>query len=170
VKYYVSVNGRNHEVELLEHAGKRLVKVDGKDFDLDYAEVDDHGQVVLLSRGKSYGLSIEGSETKIAITIAGHFYDVELEDERERAAHAAERAAGKAGGTVSSVMPGVVVEVLVKQGAPVAKGEPLLILSAMKMQNEITAPSGGIVKELHVSAGQAVSTGEKLMTLAPRED
>jgi biotin carboxyl carrier protein len=167
VKYYVSVNGRNHEVELLERAGKRLVKVDGKDLDLSYAEVDDLGQVVLLSHGKSYGLSIEGDETRVAITIAGHFYDVELEDERERAAHAAERAAGKGGGTVSSVMPGVVVEVFAKKGATVEKGDPLLILSAMKMQNEIAAPSRGIVNDVHVSAGQAVNTGAKLVTLAP---
>jgi biotin carboxyl carrier protein len=170
VKYYVSVNGRNHEVELIERAGKRLVKVDGKDLDLDYAEVDDLGQVVLLSQGKSYGLSIEGDETRVAITIAGHFYDVELEDERERAAHAAERAAGKGGGTVTSVMPGVVVEVLVKNGASVEKGDPLLILSAMKMQNEIAAPSRGTVKEVHVSAGQAVSTGAKLVTLSALDD
>jgi len=169
VKYYVSVNGRAHEVELVERAGKRLVKVDGKDLDLSYAEVDDLGQVVLLSRGKSYGLSIEGGETRVAITLAGHFYDVELEDERERAAHAAERAAGKGGGMVSSVMPGVVVEVLVKKGAAVEKGEPLLILSAMKMQNEISAPSSGVVKDLFVAPGQAVSAGEKLVMLAPRE-
>lgn len=169
MKYFVSVNGRNHEVELTERAGERLVKVDGKDLDLSYAEVDDLGQVVLLSHGKSYGLSIEGDETRVGVTLAGHFYDVELEDERERAAHAAERAASKGGGTVSSVMPGVVVEVLVKKGASVEKGEPLLILSAMKMQNEIAAPSAGIVKELHVEPGQAVSTGAKLVTLAPRE-
>jgi glutaconyl-CoA/methylmalonyl-CoA decarboxylase subunit gamma len=169
VKYFVSVNGRNHEVELLERAGKRLVKVDGKELDLSYDEVDDLGQVVLLSQGKSYGLSIEGNDTRVAITLAGHFYDVELEDERERAAHAAEGAAGKSGGTVSSVMPGVVVEVLVKKGAEVEKGDPLLILSAMKMQNEIAAPSAGVVKDLHVNAGQTVSTGEKLVTLAPRE-
>src|SRR6185369_15076888 len=103
-------------------------------------------------------------------TLAGHFYDVELEDERERAAHAAERAAGKGGGTVCSVMPGIVVEVLVKNGAAVEKGEPLLILSAMKMQNEIASPSGGIVKEIHVNPGQPVSTGEKLVTLVPREE
>ena len=169
MKYYVSVNGRAHEVELVERAGRRLVRVDGKDLDLSYAEVDDLGQVVLLSQGKSYGLSIEGGETRVAITLAGHFYDVELEDERERAAHAAERAAKKGGGTVSSVMPGVVVEVLVAKGASVEKGEPLLILSAMKMQNEIAAPSAGIVKDLHVTPGQAVSAGEKLVTLAPRE-
>jgi pyruvate carboxylase subunit B len=172
VKYYVTVNGRSHEVELVERAGLRVVSVDGAELDLSYSEVDELGQVVVMSRGRSYGLSIEstgGDESRVAITLAGHAYDVEIEDERERAAHAAERAAAKGGGTVNAVMPGIVVEVIVKVGQRVEKGEPLLILSAMKMQNEIAAPSAGIVTALHVDAGQAVAAGAKLATLAPIE-
>ena len=103
---------------------------------------------------------------KYYVSVNGRAHEVELV---ERAAHAAERAAGKGGGTVSSVMPGVVVEVLVAKGASVEKGEPLLILSAMKMQNEIAAPAAGVVAELHVAPGQAVAAGAKLVTLAPRE-
>ena len=84
---------------------------------------------------------------------------------RPRAAHAAEQAAGKGGGAVTSVMPGVVVQVLVEPGRAVAKGEPLLVLSAMKMQNEIGAPSDGVVREVHVAPGQTVAAGAKLVTL-----
>jgi len=167
VKYYVSVNGRPHEVEVIERLGELQVKVDGQPFDASYEEVDDLGQVVLLHDGKSYGLSVEGDQNQVAITLAGHFYDVKLEDEREKAAHAAERASGKGGGVVTSVMPGVVVEVLVKKGQEIEKGAPLLILSAMKMQNEINAPLAGVVKDVHVAAGQAVSAGAKLVTITP---
>jgi len=169
VKYFVTVNGRSHEVEVVERLGALAVRVDGAPFDVSYEEVDDLGQVVLLSEGKSYGLSIEGDENRIAVTLAGHFYEVELEDERERAAHAAERAGGKKGGVVQAVMPGVVVEVLVKPGAEVEKGAALLILSAMKMQNEIGAPVSGTVREVHVAAGQAVASGAKLVTLVPAD-
>ena len=170
MKYFVTVNGRSHEVEVVERLGALAVRVDGAPFDVSYQEVDDLGQVVLLSEGKSYGLSIEGDENKIAVTLAGHFYEVELEDERERAAHAAERAGGKKGGLVKAVMPGVVVDVLVAPGAKVEKGSALLILSAMKMQNEIAAPSAGVVSGIHVAPGQAVSTGAKLVTLVPDDD
>lgn len=166
MKYFITVNGRAHEVELQERLGALVIQVDGRDYDVSYDAVDDLGQVVLLHEGKSFGLSIEGDETRVSVTLAGHFYDVELEDERERAAHAAERAASKGGGVVQSVMPGVVVELLVQRGAQVAKGAPLLILSAMKMQNEINAPSDGVVSEIHVAAGQAVSAGTKLVTIA----
>ena len=166
MRYYVTVNGRAHEVEVVERLGDLVVHVDGQPFDCSYREVDDLGQVVLLRAGRSYGLSIEGDESQVGITLAGHFYEVRLEDERERAAHAAERAAGKIGGVVTSIMPGVVVDLLVKKGESVDKGTALLILSAMKMQNEITATMAGVVQEIHVSAGQAVSAGAKLVTIA----
>jgi biotin carboxyl carrier protein len=167
VKYYVKVNGRDHEVELVERLGQLAVAVDGKPLDLTYEEVDDLGQVVLLHEGLSYGLSIEGDEARVQITLAGHFHDIQLEDERERAAHAADRAQGKSGGLVTAVMPGIVVEVLVKPGDTVAKGQPLLILSAMKMQNEIAAPCDGVVQQVLATAGQAVAAGAKLIVLVP---
>lgn len=167
MKYFVTVNGRAHEVQLVERANRLLVSVDGRDYDTRYQEVDSLGQVVLNHDGRSYALSIEGGENDIGITLAGHFHEVRIEDERERAAHAAERASGRGSGIVVSVMPGVVVEILVKPGDRVEKAAPLLILSAMKMQNEIGAPASGVVKELHVAPGQAVAAGAKLVTITP---
>ncbi len=167
MKYHVEVNGRGHEVDLIERLGQLVVTVDGKVLDLSYEEVDDLGQVVVQRGGKSYGLSIEGDENRVLVTLAGYFHEITLEDERERAAHAAERAASKGGGLVTSVMPGIVVELLVKVGARVEKGTPLLILSAMKMQNEISAPQDGIVTALHVAAGEAVGAGAKLVSFGP---
>jgi glutaconyl-CoA/methylmalonyl-CoA decarboxylase subunit gamma len=166
MKYFATVNGRQHEVELVEEHGRIEARVDGKKIELTYDEVDEQGQVSLQSGGRSYALSIEGGAEQLTVTLAGNFYEVALEDERERAAHAAERAGGKAGGLVKAVMPGIVVELLVRVGQSVEKGQPLLILSAMKMQNEIAAPQAGLVKELHVAAGQAVGAGAKLVTLA----
>ena len=101
--------------------------------------------------------------------LVARVFAVELEDERERAAHAAESARGKGGGDVKAVMPGVVVDVLVAEGDEVEEGQALLILEAMKMQNEIGAPGDGIVKALHTSAGDAVGAGDKLVTLAAPE-
>ena len=67
-------------------------------------------------------------------------------------------------------MPGVVVSLVVDEGQAVEAGQPLLILEAMKMQNEIDAPLAGIVKAVHVAEGQAVAAGEKLVTLAAVPD
>lgn len=165
MKYYVRVNEEEHEVAIAVHLSELQVTVDGEPFDLVYEEVDALGQVLALSDGKAYGASIEGSDSRIDIVIAGRLYEVEIEDERERAAHAAADVAGRGGGVVNAVMPGVVVDVLVSPGDEVAEGQPLLLLEAMKMQNEIPAPSAGTVEAVHVEPGRAVAAGEKLITL-----
>lgn len=166
MKYYVNVNGKEHAVDVVERLGELDVTVDGAPLQIDYAEVDNLGQVAILCAGKSFGLSIEGDEHRLSATIAGHLYACEIEDERERAAHAAERAQAKGGGLVKAVMPGIVVKLLVKEGDAVAKDQPLLILEAMKMQNEITAPAPGVVKQLFVREREAVGGGAKLVSLA----
>lgn len=169
MKYFVSIAGRVHEVEIVERLGELIVSVGGQRLDVSYEEVDTLGQVILLHGGESYAISIEGDEARIGVTLAGYHYATEIEDERERAAHIAERAASRGGGVVKSVMPGVVVEILVAPGDEVEAGQPLLILEAMKMQNEISAPGGGRVKTIHVEAGSAVAGGANLVTLQGRE-
>lgn len=165
MKYFVRVNGKERQVEVVERLGVLRVAVDGKPLEIDYQPVDALGQVALSCDGRSFGVSIEGDEHTVSAVIAGHLYAIEIEDERERAAHAAERQQSKGGGVIKSVMPGIVAKLLVAEGHAVAKDQPLLILEAMKMQNEITAPADGVVQTLHVREREAVGAGAKLVTL-----
>ena len=170
MKYFTTVNGKEHEVEIVERLGELLVHVDGKPLDLVYREIDmdarsGSGQLAISVGQRSYGVSIEGNRNLCSLTIAGERYAVELEDERERAASQAARQKAGKGGDLKSVMPGVVVEVLVQAGAEVEEGQALLILEAMKMQNEITAPSAGTVSKVYVTERQAVGAGEKLLRI-----
>ncbi len=169
MKYFVKVNGAEHEVELVERLGALAVTFDGAPLAVRYEEVDRLGQVALFLGERAYAVSIEGDSTEARVTVAGHLYEVEIEDERERAAHDAERARSSGGGDVEGVMPGVVIKVLVAAGETVAAGQPLLILEAMKMQNEIAAPHAGKVSAVHVREGQAVASGARLVTLGPDE-
>ncbi|MEZ5978244.1 MAG: biotin/lipoyl-containing protein [Planctomycetota bacterium] len=166
MKYFVVVNGTEHEVDVTERLGELVVSIGDRPVEFAYQEVNRHGQVALTVGLRSYGISIEGANSRMAVTIAGQRYSVGIEDERERAAGLAARARGGGAGPVKSVMPGVVVDVLVAPGDVVEEGQPLLILEAMKMQNEIEAPSAGRVTDVHVAQGQAVGAGEKLVTLA----
>ena len=165
MKYFVEVNGRPHEVDVVERLGELKVSVNGKPLDIQYEEVDRLGQVSLRSGARTFGVSIEGDAHAVTATIAGHLYEARIEDERERAAHAAERERPGGAGAVLSVMPGIVVEISVAPGEVVEKGQPLVILEAMKMQNEIRAPASGTVKSIHVTKGVAVAGGTKLVTL-----
>lgn len=74
-------------------------------------------------------------------------------------------AAGGGGGTLCSPMPGTILDVKVKVGDVVKAGDVLLILEAMKMENELTADKAGTIKEVKVSKGQAVSGGDALIVI-----
>lgn len=165
MRYFVTIGEREREVALVERLGELRIEVDGAPFELDYQEIDRLGQVIVLHAGRSYAVSIEGDGREVNVTLAGHHYATTLEDERERAAKLAARAARGGGGTVAAVMPGVVIEVLVTEGQEVSEGQPMVILEAMKMQNEIRAAGAGVVRTLHVSAGQAVGAGDALVEL-----
>ena len=74
-------------------------------------------------------------------------------------------AAEPADGAVVSPMPGTVVKLVAAQGEKVAKGQPVLVLEAMKMENEITAPKDGVLSSVYVSEGQTVAGGEALFEI-----
>ncbi len=165
MKYFLTIGERNREVELTERMGEMCATIDGREVPFSYTEVDQLGQIALILDGNSYAVSIEGDEASASVTVAGRHFQVELENERERAARVAEQGSSKSGGTVKSSMPGVVVDILVAVGDAVEAGQSLLILEAMKMQNEIKAPAAGVVQKLHVSVGEAVSNGAQLIAL-----
>ena len=108
---------------------------------------------------------------KYKVTVNGTAYEITLEEigADEATAKTAEKPAapvsGGEGENVSSPMPGNILAVNVKNGDAVKKGDVLMILEAMKMENEITSPCDGTVKALNVSKGSAVETGTVLCVI-----
>ncbi|MFB6098853.1 MAG: biotin/lipoyl-containing protein [Salinibacter sp.] len=125
----------------------------------DYAfEVLREGYVSMIVDGQSLPVSVEptGADT-LRITIDGRRTEVQVKDERDLLVE--EFGLGEdeaAGGEVRAPMPGLVLEVLVEEGDEVGVDEGLLVLEAMKMENELKAPSGGVVRSIHASSGDAV--------------
>jgi len=101
---------------------------------------------------------------KFNITVNGTAYDVEVNEVKGAAPAAAPKAA-PAAAPVKAPMPGKILSVAVSAGQAVKKGETLLILEAMKMQNEIAAPHDAVVSEVRVAANQTVSTGDDMVVL-----
>ena len=109
---------------------------------------------------------------KYRVTVNGTAYEIELE-ELTGAAPAAAAAPAPAppppaparGGQVTSPMPGTILDVKVSQGASVKKGDVLMILEAMKMENEIMCPCDGKVASIHASKGAAVESGTLLCVI-----
>jgi len=101
------------------------------------------------------------------VTVDGERHECSVEDERERAAHLAVASAPKGPVTVRAPMPGIVRAVQVKPGDAVKAGQPLVILEAMKMENDLRAEHAGVVREVKAVAGSPVDGGAPLVVIVP---
>jgi pyruvate carboxylase subunit B len=176
--YHVRWAGRERTVEIRLRRGAGAdgveVLVDGVPHPAEVAAAEAEGLWSLLVDGRSvtYSARFEESPSAGQVAVLG-FHDrevrVPIEDERRHAARLAAGSPAKATGRaeVRSVMPGVVKEVRAAPGAAVAEGQALLILEAMKMENEVRAPHAGRVEALHARAGQSVEKGALLVTIGP---
>ncbi len=167
MKYYAKVGAREFECTMSEDDGALFVEVDQTRYRVDLAHIEASASYTLLVDGRSYEFALHEDEDGIELSGGAGLFRVCVEDARTHAARAMVSAAGGPAGPrlVKAAMPGIVRELLVEDGAVVTKGQPLLILEAMKMQNEIRADGPGTVTRVHVKAGATVVKGEKLLEL-----
>ncbi|GIW08562.1 MAG: acetyl-CoA carboxylase biotin carboxyl carrier protein subunit [Dehalococcoidia bacterium] len=165
MKYTADVDGKRLELEIFgDETDLRVATPDG----------EQHGSLTRHDRGR-YVLRlgdrvIEGyvtpTEDGYVVVYRGRAYPVVVTDERARTLSQLGGAKhGHTGGTVKAPMPGLVKAVNVKPGDAVQRGASLVILEAMKMENDLTAPGAGTVKEVRVSAGDKVDQGQVLVVL-----
>ncbi|MEN9581739.1 MAG: hypothetical protein RJA70_4748 [Pseudomonadota bacterium] len=127
-------------------------------------EILDLGPPCLLRvQGKVFEVRL-ATESEGTTTTTGRF-QATLRHEQQLAATAALRPAPGGERTVKSPMPGRVLRILCKEGAPIAQGEPLIVVEAMKMENELFAPASGVVSKLWVELGQTLEAGAPLLTI-----
>jgi biotin carboxyl carrier protein len=146
-------------------SGALEARIGGEPVDVDVVPVGN--QLSVRIDGKVVDLTTEGMPPEMGAIASGHRSYVRVESERLRAAEAAKK--GSAAGTekvVKSPMPGRIVKLLVAPGDQFEAGQPLLVMEAMKMENEIKAKAAGKVGEIHVKVGEAVEGNAKLLTLA----
>jgi len=176
-KYYVEVEGRDLGFEVFQ--GEAMTELrpvesgsDAPAVHVDLAPVHSNietgeGLYSLIVDGKSYQMSFSRVEGEYEVLISGHRFKMRVLTERD---WKLEKIAPKQGAqtgpfTVKAPMPGLVKSVLVAQGDEIAQGSRLVILEAMKMENEITALRAGRVSEVHVQAGNVVEGGRALLTI-----
>jgi biotin carboxyl carrier protein len=146
-------------------------------------QVEAHGNTFIVN-GTPFVVGLESSG---AVTVDGIAYDVRLDGDvalvdgiahslqisglevasAPRSAAPPPRAAAAGAGAIRAIMPGAIVRVLVAEGAEVSAGDVVLVLEAMKMENELRAPVPGVVKAIHVQPGQAVEMNAVLAEIEP---
>jgi len=166
VRYAVRVDGVLLAVEVDEKGDRTRVFVDGREVESEMRRIRGDGAWTLRMDGRAHCVVVSGNGEGETVMLGSRSFRVEVEDEREAAAHAVRPPHAAGPRVIRSVMPGIVREVLVAEGATVAERAPLLVLEAMKMQNEVRADRAGRVLRLHVAPGSTVARGDPLVTLA----
>lgn len=163
MRYYVTIGDRTLEVEL---SGERIL-VDGQEVDAELVTLPGTPIRHLLANGRSHALVAHPGEARGTwdVQINGDRFAVEVVDERTRAIRAMTGAAAGPQGPkpVRAPMPGLVVRVDVEVGQEVKAGQGVVIIEAMKMENELKAEAAGVVSRVLVTAGQAVEKGAVLV-------
>lgn len=167
MRYDAVIDGRTIPVEIVERDGRTFVRIGGEEREADFHRVRGAASWSLIVDGRSHEIAFESRPDGVAVTLASESYVVEVVDERTRALRLATGGArARAGAAViRSMMPGIVRAVLVQTGDAVAAGQPLVILEAMKMENEVRAPGDGIVKSIAVTPGATVTKCAPLLEL-----
>ena len=163
MKYFVTVAGQ----EMVVERDGEQVTVDGTAFASAHLNALAGTPIRhLLLDGASHALALDPVGRGLwAVGYLGEHHEVEVIDERTRHIRSLTGAGQKGSGptTLKAPMPGLVVRVAVEAGAKVEAGSPLVVLEAMKMENELRATAAGVVKGVTVKAGQAVEKGQVLV-------
>jgi acetyl/propionyl-CoA carboxylase alpha subunit len=177
VKYYIELGEEEVGVEVLNTQGGIVVNpIDGESglstAHIDFAPVHynastGEGLYSMIADGRSYELYVEPREEGFRLAVRGHRFDIRVLTEREwRLKKVAPRQTAHSGEvTITAPMPGLVKGVLVEAGDTVKKGQRLVVLEAMKMENDITSPADGKVAKLHVQPNTVVEGGKPLVSI-----
>ncbi|NOT32604.1 MAG: biotin/lipoyl-binding protein [Candidatus Eisenbacteria bacterium] len=169
MKFWVTLEGRDAEVEFRTDGDRLLLDVEGRHLEADFRRLQDGEVYSLLIEGRSYEVRVAQPERgRLDVTLGGRLLPVEVRHPLEKRLQAAQQAAGvSAGETVNAPMPGLVVAVRVKPGDRVEAGQSVVVVEAMKMQNELTVRHAGIVKDVLVAERASVSAGQALVKIGP---
>jgi biotin carboxyl carrier protein len=168
VRYLATLHGHTDQVavDVKDNGNGQLVLVlAGKRHAVDALALS-HGAVSLLVDGQVYDVEFDDVGEEVQVWVRGDVFRVDVADERSlrlRAGATALKVEGRV--TLTAPMPGKVVRVLVKQGQAVQEGEGLLVVEAMKMENELKSPKAGTVTEVFAKEGSAVEANAKLLTV-----
>ncbi|MEO0326195.1 MAG: biotin/lipoyl-containing protein [Myxococcota bacterium] len=161
MKYRVTIEGEERDIDVqITEGGTVSVSEDGKPVDLAVTRVP--GGVSLRLDGKVWDVHVGALGDKTMLAAGTHRTTVRVESERQRARKA--RGAGaSAAKELRAPMPGRIVEVFVEAGAEIDAGAPLIVIEAMKMQNELRAETAGTVAAVEVAPGMNVEGGALLL-------
>lgn len=168
MKYTAILDEKERELEITRLGANQFkVMVDGTPHEVD-ARLCSADLLSVLVDNTSYDISFSSSDANVQLNFRNHHYNIELLDERRLRMHRVRSELEISGPEViKTSMPGKIVKLLAEKGQKVEAGAGVIIIEAMKMENEIRCRNGGIVKAIHVQPGQAVEGDVVLLEIEP---
>lgn len=165
--YSADLHGKIHRLAVKGTGSPVPVQVGGKTYEVDFSPID--GSLLsLLVMGRSYEADVvEETEGVLAVWVEGELHRIEYQEEGRRPRRGAFVAGRGIKGRQAIVapMPGKVVAILVSPAQEVSAGQGVIVIEAMKMENELKAPGPGVIKEIKVQEGAGVNGGEVLVVI-----
>jgi biotin carboxyl carrier protein len=164
MKYITTINGQEYTIEILD---EHQVIIDGRKLEVDFNSVSGQPIYSMLVDGRSFEGFVYTGEDSWEVLLMGRQFPVQVEDEREKRLQAA------AGRTISesgeyqmkAPMPGMIVSIPVAENQEIQKGQVLVILESMKMQNELKSPRDGIISRIRIKPGETVEQKQTLLSV-----
>ncbi len=164
MKYITSTQGQEFEIEILD---EHLIAVDGKTYEISFEAITGQPIFSLLIDRESYDAYVYEGDDGWEVLLRGTLYQTEVVDEREyRLGAAFENGLTQSGEFfLKAPMPGLVIDIRVRDGQDVKKGDVLMVLESMKMQNELKSPQAGVVSRIRVEVGDHVERKQTLISV-----
>lgn len=163
MKLNAEINGTSQEVELRREGETVIASVSGREFTLDAAQPEP-GVYLFKNGSEVIQASVAGTED-VSVAVRGREYSVRIIDPKRLrgSASSSQHETGRA--EIRTAMPGKVVRILAAVGDEVTTGDGVIVVEAMKMQNEMRSPKDGTVTEIRASEGETVAAGDILIVI-----
>ena len=166
MKYQAEIGDEKHEIEIHRDGERVRALIDGAVFDVEVSEPEPN--VFLIKRDgnifETFVIPSDPDQPK-TVSVKGQDIEVRLIDPKRLRGSRSDSDHGDGLAEIRTAMPGKLVRVLLPAGTSVEKGDGVLVVEAMKMQNELKAPRSGIVKEIRFAEGDTVSAGDVLAVI-----
>jgi biotin carboxyl carrier protein len=164
MKYVSTINDKEFIVEVID---EKHISINGRVMEVDFESVSGQPVYTMLIDGKSYEAYVYPGEDELQVLLLGRQYPVTVEDEREKRLKGTGSGRAEATGEfqLKAPMPGLIVAIPVQEEQQVEKGQVLVILESMKMQNELKAPRAGTVQRIKVRPGETVEQKQTLLSI-----
>jgi biotin carboxyl carrier protein len=165
MRYVATLGDAEHELEIEELSGHSVrVRLGQDQFDADVRRTSDSSFSILVGE-RAFDLEVARHNDELVVISRGGVTRIMLQDAARRSRIATKRTLGGGRAELKAMMPGRVVNVLVKEGDEVAAHQGVVVVEAMKMENELKSPKPGKVTAIKVATGQTVEKGDLLVVI-----